>query len=287
MRNFTRQIFKYKTVLNKYSSRFALAVAKWLAGESKEDVRPFIAKHFKVQVVGEITELAASSRLDSYFGQYREVLGIDFEVAKTGKMKGVQAGCSVIAQGPLHLAQHVVRVQTLKSKVCAKQSKIDEYLAASKDARFAGQFVALAKEIADSLAASGSACERSEGSEGFAQAAPALPESIQRAHQMIATCADCLGESVADIMKFYSGNVLEALEDLSKTAKAESVVTLVSMCAEGEFDEEDTSEAMLKLVLGESCQTYYKAFRRLKKVKAGLGSYNTEAAQSLGGQTPD
>ena len=231
-----------------------------MAGESKEDVRPFISKHFKVQVVGEITELAASSRLDSYFGKCREVLGIDFEVAKTGKMKGVQAGCLVIAQGLLHLAQHVVRVQTLKSKVCVKQSKIDEYLAASKDARFAGQFVVLAKEIADSLAVSGSACERSEGSEGFAQAAPALPESIQRAHQLIATCADCLGESVADMMKFYSGSFLEALEDLSTTAKAESVVTLVSMCAEGEFDEEGKSEAMLQLVLGESCQTYYKGW---------------------------
>ena len=176
-------------------------------------------------------------------------------------------------------------MQTLRSKVCVKQSKIDEYLAASKDARFAGQFVVLAKEIADSLAASGSACERSgsEGSEGSAEAALALPESVQRAHQLIAACVDCLGESVADMMKFYSGSFLEALEDLSKTAKAESVVTLVSMCAEGEFDEEDTSEAMLKLVLGESCQTYYKAFRRLKKMKAGLDSYYTEAAQSLAG----
>ena len=271
-----------------YSSRLAVAVAKWLAGESKEDARPFITKHFKVQVVGEIMELAASSRLASYFGKYREVLGIDFEVAKAGKMKGVQAGCLVIAQGLLHLAQHVVRVQTLKSKVCVKQSKIDEYLAASKDARFAGQFVVLAKEIADSLAASGSACERSEGSEGFAQAALAWPESIQRAHQLIATCADCLGESVADMMKFYSGSFLEALEDLSTTAKAESVATLVSMCAEGEFDEEDKGEEMLQLVLGESCQAYYKAFKRLKKMKAGLDSYYTEAARSLGGgQIPD
>ena len=79
-------------------------------------------------------------------------------------------------------------------------------------------------------------------------------------------------------MKFYSGSFLEALEDTSNAAKAESVVTLVSMCAEGELDEEDKSEAMLKLVLGESCQTYYKAFRRLKKTKAGLDSYDTEAA---------
>ena len=86
-----------------------MEVAKWLAGERKEDARPFIAQHFKVQVVGEITELAASSRLDSYFGKCREVLGIDLEVAKTGKMKGLQAGCLVIAQGLLHLAQHVVR----------------------------------------------------------------------------------------------------------------------------------------------------------------------------------
>ena len=114
-----------------------------------------------------------------------------------------------------------------------KEFKIDAYLAASKDARLAGQFVILAKEIAGSLAASGSACERSEGSEGFAQAALALPESIQRARQLIATCADCLGESVADMMKVYSGSFREALEDLSTTAKAESVATLVSMCAEG------------------------------------------------------
>ena len=59
------------------------------------------------------------------------------------------------------------------------------------------------------------------------------------------------------------------------------------MCAEGEFGEEGKGEAMLKLVLGASCQAYYKAFRRLKKMKAGLDSYYTEAAQSLGGQTPD
>ena len=53
-------------------------VAKWLAGESKEDARPFITKHFKVHVVGEATEVAASSRLDSYFSKFREVLGIEF-----------------------------------------------------------------------------------------------------------------------------------------------------------------------------------------------------------------
>ena len=59
------------------------------------------------------------------------------------------------------------------------------------------------------------------------------------------------------------------------------------MCVQkGELGDEGKSEAMLKLVLGEPCQTYYKAFRRLKKMKAGLDSYYTEAAQNLASRLP-
>ena len=89
--------------------------------------------------------MAASARLDADLGKFRDLVGVDFEVAKTGKLKQLPVGCLALAQLLLHLAQHLVHANKLKDDICVPTyTKSEAYIKALGSLRTAGQVMTLA-----------------------------------------------------------------------------------------------------------------------------------------------
>ena len=89
-------------------SEFALEVAKWLhkadCKGQPPDAAALTQKSFTAQMVGgEITEMTASARLDADLGNFRDLVGVDFEVAKTCKLKQLPVGGLALAPAILAL----------------------------------------------------------------------------------------------------------------------------------------------------------------------------------------
>ena len=101
--------------------RFAVEFAKWLIGSRLtqcQDASDFVAEVITKESVGDVTELAGSAQLDTYFHKHRDLVGIDFELTKTGEMK-LPCGRVAVSQPLLLLAHHVMPIRTISSEICA------------------------------------------------------------------------------------------------------------------------------------------------------------------------
>lgn len=103
-------------------AHFAADVAKWMVKKGSAanmDVATIATKVLTKALLGEVTEMVPTSRLDVLFEKYKLLVGCDFLITATGKLlHNANVFAVVLAQPLLHVGQHVLHVRGL-AKVIA------------------------------------------------------------------------------------------------------------------------------------------------------------------------
>lgn len=249
-------------------------MAKWLQMPSTESTvvkaEDFTRTVFRVDIVGAIAEMPTSARLDSLVEPFAKFLGLDWQLGGSGNLKGAVVSCVVLTQPLLHLAQHVVHVDS----VAAEAQE-----AAVSGKAWADACLSSVAEVRKSQLCAASASDMVKHIEPMVAAAVPIPTSspavttspcplvcIERANLFISSCNATISQSASKIIDCVTKNFTAALDELIKLKEGNAMSELVEMCAKGDFTDE-RSKRLMHLIEHEDGVQFYKSYKRCKKVQ--------------------
>ena len=120
--------------------------------------------------------------------------------------------------------------------------------------------------------------DSSSGSGSGEAGVPETPLAMQRALALIDACKAAFGDIASAFIEDFAGKFQIRLQAMETDLKHAEVVRLLQVCDQDELDAAAGSD-LVRLVAGEGCQSYYKNFKRLGKIRTGHNSLREAACK--------